>query len=144
MLYKKVISKPVINFLSSEFLFLSLQHVFFTSLRLFDEIFRLNVIKGFELIDGDLEDEAEEFLDYFKKTWVGEPKKPVKLKSCYLYVLLTAILGCEKKETIRLTTRSGIFMIAPSPIFLGRTTPKKVGLLYILFVNKMIYSLLMN
>jgi hypothetical protein len=34
-----------------------------------------DIIQGFELVAADLEDEADDLLDYFEKTWVGEPKK---------------------------------------------------------------------
>jgi hypothetical protein len=34
-----------------------------------------DIIQGFELVAADLEDEADDFLDYFERTWVGEPKK---------------------------------------------------------------------
>jgi hypothetical protein len=30
-----------------------------------------DIIKGFDLVAADLEDEAEEFLDYSEKIWVG-------------------------------------------------------------------------
>ena len=59
-----------------------------------DEVFRLNikklialaflpitdVVKGFELVAGELEDDAEGFLDYFEKTWIGEPRRRGKRK----------------------------------------------------------------
>ena len=39
----------------------------------------VDVIKAFELIANDLSDDDDndndEFLDYFEKTWIGEPKK---------------------------------------------------------------------
>ncbi|CAM4961584.1 unnamed protein product [Rotaria socialis] len=35
----------------------------------------LDVIKAFNLIADDFEDEADDFLGYFEKTWIGEPKK---------------------------------------------------------------------
>jgi hypothetical protein len=33
------------------------------------------VIKAFELIGNDFDDDADNFLDYFEKTWIGEPKR---------------------------------------------------------------------
>ncbi|CAF5216306.1 unnamed protein product, partial [Rotaria magnacalcarata] len=35
----------------------------------------LNVIKAFDLIADDFDDDADDFLGYFEKTWIGEPKK---------------------------------------------------------------------
>ncbi|CAF5023900.1 unnamed protein product, partial [Rotaria socialis] len=35
----------------------------------------LDVIKAFNLIADDFEDEADDFLGYFEKTWIGQPKK---------------------------------------------------------------------
>lgn len=35
----------------------------------------LDVIKAYEMITGDFADDCDEFLDYFEKTWIGEPKK---------------------------------------------------------------------
>ena len=37
----------------------------------------VDVIKAFELVANNLsdDDDNDEFLDYFEKTWVGEPKK---------------------------------------------------------------------
>ncbi|CAF3251734.1 unnamed protein product [Rotaria sp. Silwood2] len=35
----------------------------------------LDVIKAFDLVADDFDDEADDFLGYFKKTWIGEPKK---------------------------------------------------------------------
>ncbi|CAF4649071.1 unnamed protein product [Rotaria socialis] len=34
-----------------------------------------HVIKAFNLIADDFEDEADDFLGYFEKTWIGQPKK---------------------------------------------------------------------
>jgi hypothetical protein len=34
-----------------------------------------DVIKAFDLIAAGFDDDADEFLDYFEKTWIGEPKK---------------------------------------------------------------------
>ena len=39
----------------------------------------LDVIKAFDLIVDDFNDEADDFLGYFEKTWIGEPKKRGKL-----------------------------------------------------------------
>ena len=39
----------------------------------------LDVIKAFDLIADDFDDEADDFLGYFEKTWIGEPKKRGKL-----------------------------------------------------------------
>jgi hypothetical protein len=35
----------------------------------------LDVIKAFELVADDFDDDAEDLLDYFEKTWIGEPKR---------------------------------------------------------------------
>ena len=50
----------------------------------------------------DLEDEADDFLDYFERTWVGEPKKRGKYNYLDLIQMLTlyVILRSRKKETI--------------------------------------------
>lgn len=54
-----------------------------------DEIFRLNVKRlialaflplanvatGFDLVTGEFDDDADDLLDYFEKTWIGEPKR---------------------------------------------------------------------
>ena len=39
----------------------------------------LDVIKAFDLIADDFDDDADDFLGYFEKTWIGEPKKRGKL-----------------------------------------------------------------
>ncbi|CAM4920337.1 unnamed protein product [Rotaria socialis] len=36
---------------------------------------RINVIKAFEFIADAFNDDDEDFIDYFEKTWIGEPKK---------------------------------------------------------------------
>ncbi|CAF5029474.1 unnamed protein product, partial [Rotaria socialis] len=35
----------------------------------------LDVIKAFDLITDDFDDDADDFLGYVEKTWIGEPKK---------------------------------------------------------------------
>ena len=54
-----------------------------------DETFRLNtkrlialaylplsdVVAGFDLVATEFDDDAENFLDYFEKTWIGEPRR---------------------------------------------------------------------
>ncbi|CAF2872592.1 unnamed protein product [Rotaria sp. Silwood2] len=54
-----------------------------------DENFRLNVkiliglaflplsdvITGFDLVAGEFDDDADDLLDYFEKTWIGEPRR---------------------------------------------------------------------
>ena len=35
----------------------------------------LDVINAYETMIDDFDDEDEKFLDYFEKTWIGEPKK---------------------------------------------------------------------
>ena len=81
-----------------------------------DEVFRINVkklialafvplcdvINGFELVAGDLEDDAEEFLDYFEKTWVGEPQKRGKSKDYYLCTFqhFNLFLGVGRKKPL--------------------------------------------
>ena len=54
-----------------------------------DEVFRLNVkrlvalaflpptdvVTGFDLVAGEFDDDADDLLDYFEKTWIGEPKR---------------------------------------------------------------------
>ncbi|CAF4691291.1 unnamed protein product [Rotaria socialis] len=35
----------------------------------------LDVIKAFDLVADDFDDDADDFLGYFEKTWIGEPKK---------------------------------------------------------------------
>ena len=34
-----------------------------------------DIIKGFDLVAAEFDDDAEDFLDYFEKTWISEPKK---------------------------------------------------------------------
>lgn len=81
-----------------------------------DETFRLNIkklvalafvpvadiIQGFELVAADLEDEADDFLDYFERTWVGEPKKRGnKINTACHQVLRSYVsLRCRTKKTI--------------------------------------------
>ena len=45
----------------------------------------VDVIKAFELVANKLsdDDDNDEFLDYFEKTWIGEPKK-IKTQQAYL------------------------------------------------------------
>ncbi|CAM4928514.1 unnamed protein product [Rotaria socialis] len=42
---------------------------------LFPNIVHKDVIKAFDLIADDFDDDADDFLGYFEKTWIGEPKK---------------------------------------------------------------------
>ena len=34
-----------------------------------------DIIKGFDLVAAEFDDDADDFLDYFEKTWIGEPKR---------------------------------------------------------------------
>ena len=66
-----------------------------------DECFRLNVKKlialaflpldkvvdGFDLIADQFEDDADELLNYFEKTWIGERKR----RGIFFYILLKKI-----------------------------------------------------
>ena len=49
-----------------------------------------------------LEDDAEEFLDYFEKTWVGEPKKRGKSIDYYLCTFqhFNFFLGVGRKKPL--------------------------------------------
>ena len=38
-----------------------------------------DIIKGFDLVAAEFDDDAGDFLDYFKKTWIGEPKRRGKI-----------------------------------------------------------------
>ena len=38
-----------------------------------------DVIKGFAVVADEFDDDAEDLLGYFEKTWIGEPKKRGKL-----------------------------------------------------------------
>ncbi|CAF3542680.1 unnamed protein product, partial [Rotaria socialis] len=64
---------------SSQRLFVSFWSVFGVKFKVLD--YKRNtkrmshVIKAFNLIADDFEDEADDFLGYFEKTWIGEPKK---------------------------------------------------------------------
>lgn len=54
-----------------------------------DEHFRLNVkmliglaflpladvVTGFDLVAGEFDDDADDLLDYFERTWIGEPRR---------------------------------------------------------------------
>ena len=34
-----------------------------------------DIIKGFDLVAAEFDDDADDFLDYFENTWIGEPKR---------------------------------------------------------------------
>jgi hypothetical protein len=34
-----------------------------------------DVIKAYDMVTDDFDDDADALLDYFEKTWIGEPKK---------------------------------------------------------------------
>ena len=34
-----------------------------------------DIIIGFDLVAAEFDDDADDFLDYFEKTWIGEPKR---------------------------------------------------------------------
>ena len=38
-----------------------------------------DVIEGFDVVADEFDDDAEDMLGYFEKTWIGEPKKRDKL-----------------------------------------------------------------
>ena len=38
-----------------------------------------DIIKGFDLVAAEFDDDADDFLDYFEKTWIGEPKRRGKI-----------------------------------------------------------------
>ena len=38
-----------------------------------------DIIKGFDLVAAEFDDDADEFLGYFEKTWIGEPKRRGKI-----------------------------------------------------------------
>lgn len=59
----------------------------------------LDVIKAFDLIADDFDDDADDFLGYFEKTWIGEPKKRGKLiHQSYLIFIFT--LGTGRKKPL--------------------------------------------
>ena len=39
-----------------------------------------DIIKGYESVIADLDDDADAFLDYYEKTWIGEPKRRGKIQ----------------------------------------------------------------
>ena len=34
-----------------------------------------DVVTGFELVAAVFDDDADDFIDYFEKTWIGEPRR---------------------------------------------------------------------
>ena len=34
-----------------------------------------DIFTGFDLVAAEFDDDSEEFIDYFEKTWIGEPTK---------------------------------------------------------------------
>ena len=38
-----------------------------------------DIIKGFDLVAAEFDDDADDFLNYFEKTWIGEPKRRGKI-----------------------------------------------------------------
>lgn len=81
-----------------------------------DESFRLNVkklialafvpvgdvIKAFDIVAELFDDDADDLLNYFEKTWVGERKRRgMFLNWCELFYLLYLIRCREKRSSIR-------------------------------------------
>ena len=52
-----------------------------------------DVIKAFELIVNDFDDDADDFLGYFEKTWIGEPKRRGKAHCEKKHLIITYDLG---------------------------------------------------
>ena len=58
-----------------------------------------DVATAFDLVAGEFDDDADDFLDYFEKTWIGEPRKRdnfffhYHLISCFLL-----FLGADRKK----------------------------------------------
>lgn len=34
-----------------------------------------DVVAGFDLVSAEFDDDADDLLDYFERTWIGEPKR---------------------------------------------------------------------
>ena len=65
-----------------------------------------DIIKGFDLVATEFDDDADDFLDYFEKTWIGEPKRRGKIfLSIKISILSLFLYRSRTKET---TLRSQI------------------------------------
>ena len=59
-----------------------------------------DVIKAFELIVNDFDDDADDFLGYFEKTWIGEPKRRGKTHRKKNHLIITYDLGTGRKTAL--------------------------------------------
>ena len=65
-----------------------------------------DIIKGFDLVVAEFDDDADDLLDYFEKTWIGEPKRRGKIfLSISISILNLFLYRSQTKET---TLRSQI------------------------------------
>jgi hypothetical protein len=60
----------------------------------------LDVINGIDLIAGEFEDDAEQFLDYFEKTWIGETKNKGELINWKIYQIKLLLSGTDRKKSL--------------------------------------------
>lgn len=58
----------------------------------------VDVVKGFDLVAESFDDDAEDFIDYFEKVWIGEPKRRGKIR-LQIYLSRYFLLRNRSKKT---------------------------------------------
>ena len=58
----------------------------------------IDVIKAFELLENEFDDDADEFIYYFEKTWIGERKKRGKINDKNILIVTESCLGVGRKK----------------------------------------------
>lgn len=59
-----------------------------------------DVITGFDLVAADFDDDGDDLLDYFEKTWIGEPKRRGKSDLKEKKIKTKFIVGAGRKKPI--------------------------------------------
>jgi hypothetical protein len=88
----------------------------------------VDVVKGFDLIAENFDDDAEHFIDYFEKVWIGKPKRRRKVRLKKVSVTVFSIKEPVEKNR-NLNMRYGTYVIVLSVIYHDQITRWKDGIM---------------
>jgi len=101
------------------------------------------VIPGFDLICDQFDDDADDLLDYFEKTWIGEKGRRGNFFSPFLRNFKYTLLSKELVErSPNLIINYGMFMIVSSLRYLDPTIRWKVGTTHSLVASQLVIQIL--
>ncbi len=81
----------------------------------------VDIVKRFDLIAGEFDDAAEDFIEYFEKVRIGEPKRRDKSRLRIFLSLLTSTKELVEKSP-NLSRHFGIYTAEWSAIYFGQIT----------------------